>query len=138
MNSETEIVERNLAVVKKLYACFIVADWDGVVALLDPDVVIIEAAGLPYGGRYKGRDGFMKIIHALGTHYDDLKLSDFDYVASGDAVVGLFRVQARSKATGRPIDVRFSEHWRLKDGMVTLLEPFYFDTHAIREAIGMA
>ena len=56
-------------------------------------------------------------------------------VGSGDTVLGLFTFEADAKSTGRPIKMRFCEHWKFRNGKIILLEPFYFDTHAIHKAL---
>lgn len=129
--------ERNVALIHELYQHFMKGEWEALTEMLDPQFEAVEADGLPYGGRYKGRAGFMKIVEALGAHYEDLRISDFEVLGNGETVIGLFRVQAISRSTGRPIDLRFSEHWKIRNGKIIFLEPFYFDTYAIRVAIGL-
>lgn len=134
---ELSETERNEALIHDLYQHFMKGEWEALTEMLDPGFEAVEANGLPYGGRYKGPDGFMQIVEALGAHYENLRISDFEVLGKGGTVIGLFRVQAISRKTGRPIDLRFSEHWKIRDGKITFLEPFYFDTHAIRVAIGL-
>ena len=125
----------NVAMLHSLYDHFLKGEWDQVTAMLDPDFEVIEAESLPYGGRYKGPEGLMQVVMGLGANYDNIKLSDFEVVGSGETVLGLFTFEANAKSTGRPIKMRFCEHWKFRDGKIILLEPFYFDTHAIHKAL---
>ena len=127
--------EDNIAIITRLYAHFLKGEWDAVIQMLHPDFQVVEADSLPYGGRHQGTEGLMKVVYGLGSSFDNIQLYDFDVIGSGDTVVGLFTFQANARSTGRPIKMRFCEHWELKNGEITLLEPFYFDTHAIHEAL---
>ena len=125
----------NVAQLRKLYAHFAKGEWEELTAMLSPDFVVVEADSLPYGGRQGGRDGLMNVIAGLGATYGDIGFTDPEIIGGKDSAVALFTFSAIAKATGRPIQMRFCEHWRFRDGLIILLEPFYFDTHAIVEAI---
>ena len=127
----------DLDVVKSLYAFVAAGDFDGMRSLIHPEVTLIEPESLPYGGRYEGQVGFVDLFTQLGATWDDFSCTEFEYFIGEGAVVVTLRFKAIARKTRRPIDTRISELWRVRDGLISFLEPFYFDTHAAREAVGV-
>lgn len=133
-----DVMQSDLDVVKSLYAFVAAGDLEGLKSILHPEVVILEAASLPYGGRYDGKDGFVDLVMALGANWDNFSCTEFEYYTGDQGVVVIFRFQATARATGEKVDQRFTELWRVRDGLVSYLEPFYYDTHSIRNSLGHA
>ncbi|WP_340268482.1 nuclear transport factor 2 family protein [Sphingobium mellinum] len=125
-----------LDVVKKVYAAVAEHDLDTFKSLMHPDVVVIEAGSLPYAGRYEGPEGFTRLLVALDECWDEFNCSEFDYLESGDTVVAIFRFRAKSRRSDKRIDMRIAEHWKVRDGKISFLEPFYFDTHYTCSVLG--
>lgn len=118
-----------MEVVKQVYAAVAAYDLETLKGLLHPELVVVEAAGLPYAGRYEGPDGFVHLLKVLNEAWDQFHCSDFEYLYGEDSVMAVFRFQAISRRTDKKIDMRIAELWRVRDGKVSFLEPFYFDTH---------
>ena len=129
-------------VVKRLYAAVASQDADALEACLHPDVVAIEADALPYGGRYEGKKAFLRLIDALREHWREFEVAELQGfeqpTATGAATITIFQFRATSRKTGKKIDQRFVEYWELRDDRVTFLQPFYFDTHDVRNILGFA
>jgi ketosteroid isomerase-like protein len=79
----------------------------------------------------------MGLLAALGDHWQTIACNELQFIAQDDWVLAVFRLQATARNTGREADQRIAELWRLKDGKIVFLQPFYFDTHAIRKVFGM-
>jgi ketosteroid isomerase-like protein len=102
------------------------------VALLDDDIVFSEAESLPFGGEYRGKDGFVRLLHAVSR---DFRI-DLDEPVIGDA--GAFvavRVLGRvtSRATKRGMDMQVVDLYELRDGRITRVDVFYKDPQALTE-----
>lgn len=63
-----------------------------------------------------------------------MEATEFDYLASEDSVLASFRLRATSRATGKTIDQRICEFWKIRDEKAVHLQPFYFDSHSVWEA----
>lgn len=114
--------------------------WNGedlhqVLAFLHPGVEVIEAAGLPYAGTWKGHAGFLELTTYFTQNWQFLPGKTFEYVADGDKVVVLTLGTAVAKATGREVEWRLAELFTVRDGLIAEIRPFYFDTAAISAAI---
>lgn len=103
-------------------------------ALLHPDVQVIEAASLPYGGIAKGPDAFIKLIKQVFSTWKDIKLSVQKVLSDGDYVILLAEMSVRNQTTEKMVVIPIAEIWRLNDGKIIEVRPFYFDTKLLLEA----
>lgn len=112
-------------------------DIEAVLALFDADCVVVEAASLPYGGEYKGRQGLRNLIESFSSLFE-LKIRNYE-ITSGDAYAFM-----RADCTftfhnsGRSLDLPVVEVYTVRDGLVVRCEVFYMDTAAINQAAGAA
>ena len=107
-------------------------------ATVDPDFVVAQAPGLPYGGDYRGVEGYLEVQEKIRSELLDLSVEDLEIVAEGDTVLTMFRMLGTSSSTGNKYDMRQVEVWRFRDGKLVSLTPFYYDTHEIRKIVGLA
>jgi ketosteroid isomerase-like protein len=119
-------------VVRRFTAGLRAGDVPGCLELLADDIVFSEPDGLPFGGDYHGKDGFVRLLRAVGR---DFRM-DLDEPAIGDA--GAFvavRVRGRvtSRATGRWLDLRVVDLYELRDGLITRVDVYYKDPRALTE-----
>jgi len=126
--------KRPVDVVKAMYAAASAGDMAGVTGSYAPDIVIEEAASLPFGGVYRGLEGFSAFLQAFTGCWEHFTNADLQILDAGETVVGMSRLQARSKS-GVEVDVPLAEFFRVRDGKIVELRPFYFDGDAIIQAI---
>jgi uncharacterized protein len=108
-------------------------------AMLHPDFELIEADSLPYGGTYRGLDGWLALTRAVGTAFAGFRLTLLDVAGEGpESIVLHFAIAGRIRATGVPFESRVLEYWRFRDGKLWRIDPFYFDTHLIVAATDAA
>jgi len=119
-----------------LFDSFVAGDMAAVDAGLHPDFEITEAPGLPYGGTYKGLDGWHRLVANIMGTYDDVATAPIEIIGEpdGDRFAALHSLKGRSKKTGRSVALQVFELWVFKDRKVIQVVPFYFDTHAVAKA----
>jgi ketosteroid isomerase-like protein len=120
---------RTLELVEGIYASVKREDWDGLLSVFDPDVVMFESEALPYAGTYRGLDEVSAALGAVSQGMDLGSLQVEYVLADEEHAVGHIRV----KLSGG-IEVRISEHWTIRDGRVVELRPFYWDPSTITAA----
>jgi len=105
--------------------------------LLAVDVVVYEAPSLPYAGEHRGVDGFVGLVDAMARTWEfPPGVKTFEFLDAGDGqVVVLTLGRAVARATGREVEWRLSEHFRVRDGRITEIRPFYWDTAAVVAAV---
>jgi hypothetical protein len=129
-------VSGNADVVAAIYAAMADADLDAVLERCSPDVTIIQAEELPWGGRYVGRDGLFEFATKLVTTIDS-KVTAEGLFEAGDRVVQRGRTRGTVRATGVAFDVAEVHVWTLREGLVVAAE-FFIDTPAMIEALAVS
>ncbi|RIV18647.1 nuclear transport factor 2 family protein [Fibrisoma montanum] len=120
----------NLAVVQAIYQAVARNDLPTVLQSLDEHVITHQATSLPYGGTYQGHDGFMQMGTAIFNIWDGFQTTPDEFLDAGDWVIVRAIMRGKAHQTGRPLDMPLTELWRLQDGKVKEIIPFYWDTAA--------
>lgn len=95
------------------------------------DIVVLEAAELPYGGEWKGKEG----LRALMTKIDSLAtltVSNIDVFEVDEENV-ITRQTATLSRVGseKTLSISMVEVYRLDDGQIIEIDVFYKDTKAM-------
>jgi ketosteroid isomerase-like protein len=129
-DQETE----NRRIVQRIYDAANSGDVATIQSLLDPDIVLHQASTLPHGGEFRGLEAAMA---GIGRMFETLDLSEIkvhQLAVSGDLVVAAVTLLGRLRPSGAPLDMQVRECFRLRNGKVYELQPFYFDTGALAAA----
>lgn len=124
---------QNLERTKRLYEISAAGDWAAVEEMLADDFVATEAAGLPYEGAYRGKDGLRQLYLKVMGMMDLEGLDLVQMTVGGDWVIALVTMKARD-ADG-PFDIELAEGTRFRDGKVVEIKPFYFDPAQVHRAV---
>jgi ketosteroid isomerase-like protein len=127
------IKELNISLVKTYYeSLFKKQDFATMQKILSDDFVYYQAEGLPYGGIYNGFEELMKMFGNAATYFDLQIEKEPEYFTneSNDKVDIYFIIKCKSKKSGEQITMPISEHFELRDGKISSIRPFYYDTHA--------
>jgi ketosteroid isomerase-like protein len=114
------------------------ADFSGMAAHLAPDVVMHQAASLPYGGTWRGHDGMERFMAAMSEAWTGLTFLEQHRAVDGATAVVLNRCAFRARATGRELETSVLQWITVRDGLVREFRPFYLDTAAVLDALGAA
>lgn len=112
------------------------ADWDGALALMHPDVRIVEPDSLPYGGVTYGPAAYRQLVAEITDLWSPEGKLSRSFFISGDSIVYRTGASARAKKTGRLFQVETMTQWTVRNGLITEVYHFYFDVCAVREALG--
>jgi len=117
---------RDLHTVRSLYDAFARRDLQAIHSALANDVVVEQHESLPWGGRYKGHDGFESFVGALLRRIEpDLQTGDlFD---TGDHIIHVGHARGTILANSDRYDVAAVQVWTLRHDLVTSLK-IYVDT----------
>jgi len=128
--------DTNLALVKKAYDMLGKNDIPGFFALFAADAELHEAPSLPYGGVYRGLAAVQRGSKLVFNAWKDFTYEVLQYTAGGDLVIVHVMICGVGKNTGKSFSMPIAELWRVKDGKVVELRPFYYDTHRAVEVYG--
>jgi ketosteroid isomerase-like protein len=112
-------------------------DFAVVASTLHPDCVLHQPASLPYGGEWRGPEGFRAWLEAFGRVWSSIQVRDPTFYPSGeDVILSRSHVYATVRATGTAIDWPLLQFFRVRDDRIAELRPFHWDTAAMLPAIG--
>jgi hypothetical protein len=111
------------------------ADSEAMEALLAPDFVLRQADGLPYGGVYRGVEGWRQLLARFGETWSSLVPTVVTLVGEGPQFGVLVDIAITAKATGKALNTTIFEFWTMRDGRIAEIRPFYWDTAAVRALV---
>ncbi|TCN51087.1 nuclear transport factor 2 family protein [Flavobacterium circumlabens] len=138
--SESDILKNletdNLKVVEKYYEClFKTRDFTAMATLIEQGAIYNQAEGLPYGGTYTGFEEWTK-MYAKSAEFFEMQIEkDPVYFSdsSKNEIIIYFTLKCKSKKSGKTLSMPISEHLDLKNGKITAIRSFYFDTKQFAE-----
>lgn len=123
----------NKDIVLAFLAASVRRDEEAMRDLLHPDVRVIEADSLPYGGVIKGAQGFLELIRRVFKTWENTEVSVQQVLGDGDRVVLLAEMTGRGKGNGKAFRMPIAEVWLLDNGKIKEVRPYYFDTKLLHD-----
>lgn len=123
--------------IARFQAAFASGDRDLLATLVDPEFEVHQSSNLPYGGRYRGIEGFFEF--ALGLFLTTWNIETFEMLRRFDekgtepgieSVVIQIRLAGTVAATGEAFDTTLLEHWIMRNGKLLFAQPHWFETPA--------
>ena len=121
---------------RKAYDALANNDWEGFYADVTDKTEFHEAPSLPYAGVYRGRADIERGVKLMFGAWDDFTSNFLQFGAGGDLVFVHVIISGIGRKTGKSFSMPVIELWRLKDGKVTEIRPFYYDTARAVECFG--
>ena len=118
--------------VQAMFDAMAAGDFERMKSYLHPDVFVTEAECLPYPGVHRGPDAYIRLVHKVVNTWDDLQLSVDAMAEVGDMVMVVSEFAGKNKA-GVAFVMPMTEVFHFKDGKISEVRPYYFDTHKLAE-----
>jgi uncharacterized protein len=96
-------------VLRTLYQALAAGDVPGVVACIDPDVIVDEPPELPYGGVHRGRDVFVESILGAMMGYANVELTEFEIYENDSGAVGVLTGTLTAHSNGEKFPLTMIE-----------------------------
>jgi uncharacterized protein len=125
-------VQDNSAVVRKFITGLQAGDVGGCLELLDDEIVFSEAASLPFGGDYVGKDAFVQFLRNVGRHFR-VDLDTPEVADAGPFVAVRVHGTMTSRVTGRSLPMQVVDLYQLRAEKIVRVDVFYQDSHAVSE-----
>ena len=128
--------ENNKAILKAFLKASENQDEVSMREFLDPEIEVVEAESLPYGGIHRGVDAFLQLIPKVFGTWRDCEVSIQNWVSEGDHVITLATMSGYGRSTDLPFKVPIAEVWTFRKGKIVRVMPYYFDTVMMCKAAG--
>jgi ketosteroid isomerase-like protein len=115
------------------------ADREALLKTLHRDIVLYQPESLPYGGEWRGREGFGHWLDAFVRTWADVTPTDpVVHVCGENVIVSTVTMRARACATGTSIAMPMCQVIRFSDGLPIEWRNFAWDTAKMLQALGRA
>jgi ketosteroid isomerase-like protein len=105
--------------------------------MVHEEFVLHQAPSLPFGGTWRGRDGFEAFLAAFSEAWESLDVVDprvYD-LGSGRALT-VVTMHARARRTGSTLRTPLCQIVRFEDDLLIEVRPFYWDTAVANAVLG--
>lgn len=121
--------------VRRLFDAFSARGADGMAGVSHPDGTFRSALEALEGGTYRGHGDIQRYIDDIDAIFDEWRLADPEYRPVGsDTAVALYRVVARAKGSGIPIDQPAAMVLTIRGGKIAHSEVHLDQEAALRAA----
>jgi ketosteroid isomerase-like protein len=125
MSNQIETVTQSPAdVVRGLYEALSRGDVPGVLAKLDPEVIVDEPNQLPYGGVHRGREVFVQSILGAMMGYANLVITDAEVFEGPTGVIGTLTGTLTAHTTGEEFPLTMVEIHQVETGTVRKIDVY--------------
>jgi ketosteroid isomerase-like protein len=133
--ANSEIQERNLHTVETGLDTARSGRMDAARPYFHDDMILIEAEGLPFGGTYRGWDGYMEVLGKLGKFWTGgRKQHSRAFIPYGDdKVIMHHTLDGHIAKNGQHVEMPVMILIGLKDGKIASIQPFLFDTKKVSD-----
>ncbi len=125
----------NEALVLAQYEAIKAKDLDAFLSRCTEDIRVVEADSMPVGGEYCGHDQVRALLAGMLEVFDTSRMHPVRLVANAEYVTAMLVFHIPP-----PVDyeVRITEWWTIRDGLVAELLPFYWDTQELNRKLAAA
>jgi ketosteroid isomerase-like protein len=111
---------------------------DGALEFMDPEVEFEPPEdAIEQGGTFKGHAAVRERWNLLLEPFDDVRIEPEDFIeADAETVLVIFRIRARGKASGAPVEMQLGYVMTVREGKAVRLKA-YLDVSEARRAAGL-
>ena len=124
--------EEQIELVKRHYALNASGDYAAAEDLLTDDFVITIPSFLPFAGVYRGPRALQQLFEIVMASAGVVGLDIHEITAGGDRVVALLDLLLEGTP---PVRVPLAETFRVREGKVCEIRPYYYDPTPIVSAV---
>ena len=118
-------------VVRALYDSLAKGDVPGVIARLDPDVIVDEPPALPYGGVHRGRDVFVQSILGAMMGYANVEITEATVIDNAAGVTGILTGTLTAHSTGERFPLTMIEIHEVVGEVIRKIDVYTKDPAAL-------
>lgn len=122
--------QHDVEVLDKFLNHFQKGEVEAALAMIHPDIVLHEAASLPYSGDFHGHEGFAQLFGVLNAGIELIPES-WELFDAGDRVVGRMHTTLVSRHSGERLPMLIVEIHTIRDDMLAEVDIYYKDTKAV-------
>lgn len=132
--SAEALVRQNIEAIKLTYEAVGRGSFEGMLDIVDPDVVIRDRPESPDPRTYHGHDGVRQALEASDESFEKFELHPEEFIAEGDYVIVVLTMRGTGRGSGVTVEDRIAHQWRIRDGKAVELQVYSDPDDAVRDA----
>jgi ketosteroid isomerase-like protein len=116
--------DRNVEVVRAMYAAFAERDAARMLSYVDPAMTVYDRAHHPEASVYEGREGFLRFAETDWAAFDEVSYEPQEFDVRGPYVIVPIRQAGKGKGSTVVIEESIVNVWKLRDGKCVELRNF--------------
>jgi hypothetical protein len=128
------VPSENIAMLRRGYEAISRGDFDSVMEMLDPEIVMHDRPESPDAGTYHGHAGALEALRQTDDFFDDVEMAPEEMHESGDQIVVVLTLRGRGRESGVPVEERIAHLWTVREGRALALRAFTDPGDALRAA----
>ena len=136
--SAEALIAQNIEAIKGGYDSVGQGNFDGMLALIDPDVVVRDRPESPDPRTYHGYQGARDALAASDETFVGFEMEPEEFIGEGDYVVVVLTMRGTGRGSGVKVEERIAHQWKVRDGKAFELQVYSDPDDALRDARGGA
>jgi ketosteroid isomerase-like protein len=115
-------MDENIKNIQAMYEAFGVGDVDSILNAVTDDVdwaSDTSSTAAPWFGVRHGKDGVASFFEAYGSAMEVAEFRPLTFAANEDSVLTVVHCRAKSRTTGKEVDMNLHHYFRFRDGKVS-------------------
>ena len=114
-------------VVNAMYEAVFAGDWEKYRSCIHPDFTLLQSAGTPYPGSYRGIEGLQEVFGKVMARFEIFEVSQVAMTEGADHVIVLVDLELKGRQQPGTHLNQIAEVFRFIGDKVVEVKPFYWD-----------
>jgi ketosteroid isomerase-like protein len=128
------LVRQNIDAIKQAYETVGQGNFEGMLDIIDPDVVIRDRPESPDPRTYHGHEGVRQALESSDESFEGFELHAEEFIAEGDYVIVALTMRGTGRGSGVTVEDRIAHQWKIRDGKAVALQVYSDPDDAVRDA----
>jgi uncharacterized protein len=128
------LIRQNIESIKGAYASVGGGNFDSMLDLVHPDVVVRDRPESPDPRTYHGHAGMREALESSDESFEDFELQPEEFIGEGDYVVVVLRMRGTGRGSGITVEERIAHQWKVRDGKAVAMQVYSDPEDALRDA----
>jgi ketosteroid isomerase-like protein len=128
------LIRQNVETIKGAYGSVGEGNFNSVLDLVDPDVVVRDRPESPDPRTYHGHQGMLDALASSEEYFEGFALEPEQFIGAGDYVVVVLKMRGTGRGSGITVEERIAHQWKVRDGKAVELQVYSDPDAAVRDA----